>query len=277
MNPYRLLSLLVPIVFLFSCNQHSSETNDIAVSDTTSFTGVVDGSVKLVKTASIRSKVKDIETGIHTLSQVVHQHQGMVFHQTITSNQINEKELALSDDSLLIVSTYSPTASVTVRVPAENLQQFLFDVSSIGYLTDKNTLDIKDKSLEYLQNKLKQNNRRSIPAKTNMINNVKLKDEAADQKVANLAIDADVRYSPVTIELYQNQIIKKEVVANHHISSYQLPFSARFLAALKNGIVIFESFILMLLNLWAVILLGVFVYFGYRLYKKKSLKVPIIQ
>lgn len=277
MNPYRLFSLLIPIVFLFSCNQHSSETNDIAVSDTTSFTGVVDGSVKLVKTASIRSKVKDIETGVRTLSQVVHQHQGMVFHQTITSNQINEKELALSDDSLLIVSTYSPTASVTVRVPAENLQQFLFDLSSIGYLTDKNTLDIKDKSLEYFQNRLKQDNRKYIPAKTNPTNNVRLKDEAADQLVANFAIDADVRYSPVTIELYQNHIIKKEVIGNYHISSYQLPFWTRTSNALKNGIVMFETFFVMLLNLWAFVFLGFLVFMGYRFYKKKFLQIPIIK
>jgi len=273
MNPYRLLSLLIPIIFLFSCNQHSSEINDTKVSDTASYSGIVDGSLKLVKTASIKSKVKDIETGVRTLSQVVHQYHGMVFHQTISSNQITEKELTLSDDSILIISSYSPTASITVRVPSEKLHEFLFDVSTIGYLTDKNTLDIQDKSLEYHQNKLKQDNRRSIPAKTKTINKVILKDEATDQKIANLAIDADVRYSPVTIELYQNQIIKKEVVANHHISSYQLPFSARFLAALKNGIVIFDSFILMLLNLWAFILLGAAVYIGYRHFKKQSLHI----
>jgi hypothetical protein len=277
MNPYRLLSLLVTIVFLFSCNQHSSETNDTAASDTTSYTGIFEQPVKLVKTASIRSKVKDIETGVRTLSQVVNQYQGVVFHQTITSNQINEKELVLSDDSLLIVYTYSPTASISVRVPSENLHEFLFDVSSIGYLTDENTVDIKDKSLEFLQNKLKHENRKTIPAKTNTINNVRIKDEAADQLVANLAIDGDVRYSPVTIELYQNQIIKKEVVANHHISSYRLPFSTRIYTAMKNGIVIFETFTVMLLNLWAFILIGVVAYIVYRLYKKQTLHINSIK
>ena len=270
MNPYRHFFLLIPIVFLLSCNQNSSETTDTALSDTSSYTGITDQSVKLVKNASIRSKVKDIETGVRTLSQVVHQYHGMVFHQTIASNQINEKELSLSDDSLLIISTYSPTAFITVRVPSEKLHEFLFDVSSIGYLTDKSTLDIQDKSLEFLQNRLKQENRNSISTKSNTINIVKLKDEATDQKIANLAIDADVRYSPVTIELYQNQIIKKEVVANHNISSYQLPFSTRIFTALNNGIVIFESFIVILFNIWAFILFGVVAYFGYRLYKKQS-------
>jgi hypothetical protein len=67
--------------------------------------------LKLVRTASIESKVVDVAETVRTISMLTRELGGMVFHQNIASTQTGQKELRLSDDSLLVISTVTPQAT----------------------------------------------------------------------------------------------------------------------------------------------------------------------
>jgi|GEM_PF-3455057 len=277
MNPAKLLFLLSILIFSLSCHNQNSDSKAVALTDSTSYTGLTGDSVKLVKTAAIRSKVKDVEISSKAVFELAGNYGGMVFHQALSSREGDSREFKLSKDSLMVISTYIPTADLVVRVPSVNLQKFLFDVASLGYLTESNTIDIQDKSLEYLRKSLEQKNRDAIVDKVPLnktntsgdLTRIRLKDEAIDQQIQNREINADAQYSSVNISFFQNQIVRKEFIPNYDLSGYDLPFWSRLRNSLSDGSNYFLSFILVLANLWVFIILGIACFWGFKWYHKK--------
>jgi hypothetical protein len=287
MNPSKLLVLLPVFLFLLSCGssqKDSYESSAEASADTTAVAGYAGEDAKLVKTAAIRTKVKDVERSAKEVAELTGKFRGMVFHQQLTAEQGQRRELKVSDDSLLVISTYTPTAEMTVRVPSEELQPFLYGVASLGYLTESSTLDIEDKSLRFLENRLRQSNRlqtiNAMPAaakdKGGNLTALDLKDQVTDQKIENLAIDKDVQYSSVTISLFQNGMVKKETIPNYNISAYHLPFWSRLSGSLAAGLDFFLSFVVAIANLWAFVVVAVMAFMSYRwFYKRKAVSASI--
>ena len=266
--------LFFPALFIIICGcQNNAGENDTAkaLTDSTSVSGLSGDSVKLVKTASIDFKVKDVEKAGWGVSALAQQLGGKIFHQHLETIEGERKELKISGDSLMVITAYTPHAAISVRVPSENLELFLHNIADLGYYTSSSQLDIEDKSLAFLGNELKQKNRQRELAKPG--NTVKglaslqaiyVKDAVKDQSIANRAIDADVNYSLVNISLFQNSLVRKEVIANYIISGYELPFSKRLLNAIGNGWEMFLSFVLFLAHFWMFLLLAGIAWITYR-------------
>ncbi|HJW17384.1 MAG TPA: DUF4349 domain-containing protein [Flavisolibacter sp.] len=268
----RLLLYAALFIVIGSCQNNASE-NDIvkSLSDTTSITGLSGDSVKLVKTAGIECKVKDVEKADWGVSSLATQLGGMVFHQQLQSIEGERKELKLSADSLLIITAYTPRATITVRIPSENLELFLHNIADLGYYTSSSQLDIEDKSLAFLENQRKQKNRQdelSKPVNTikglASLQSINVKDAMIEQDIANRAIDADVNYFLVNISLFQNSLVRKEVIANYILTGYELPFNKRLQNAIGGGWEMFLSFILFLAHGWMFLLVAGLSWLGYR-------------
>lgn len=277
MKPLFFLVTLSMVLLFISCENNQSE-KDIALNtaDTASITGLTSDSVKLVKTAGIRFKVKDVSQSIRAVSELAQSLGGMIIHQNMESTEDQSKELKVSDDSLLRITAYTTYATITARVPASHLEEFLYNTSSLGYYTSGSKMDIDDKSLDYLSNQLKQQNRAQAFNSGNKGKGaaatflaIQTQDEAIDQEIANRQIDADVKYSTVQLSLYQNTMVRKELIANNVVEDYHLSFPQNFSNALREGWDGFLRFILMLAHLWVFILLAVL---SWVLYKSTSLK-----
>ncbi|MCU7549078.1 DUF4349 domain-containing protein [Chitinophagaceae bacterium LB-8] len=279
MKPTLSLFTLFFLVLIFGC-QNSSKENDVltSLSDTTSITGLTGDSVKLVKTASINFKVKDVEQGTRAISRLVQKLGGMIFNQSFESVEGERKELKISTDSLLVISTVAPQADITARIPSENLEAFMYSVADLGYFTGSSQLNIDDRSLSYLENALKEKARTAVLSQTAIqknkpsenIKTIALKDEAIEQQIQNRAIDADVKYSPVNLHLFQNSLVRKEVIANYIIADYQLSFGKRFSNAISDGWQYFQAFVLIMANLWMFILTAIVIYISFRYWKHKG-------
>lgn len=262
-------------ISLLSCQSNESKFENNASSETadiTSTTGLTGDSVKLVKTASINCKVKDAHQGARAISQLAQKLGGMISHQNIESIQNQSKELPISTDSIMVITAYNTQADITARVPAQNLEAFIYEMTSIGYFTFNSRMDIDDKSLDYLAAALKQQNRNEVVNRTGNRNAkgltdtqlIQTKDDAIDQQIANQRIDADVQYSTVQLNLYQNPIVRKEVIANYSTSKYEFPFNTRLHNAFSTGWNIFLNFLLVLVHLWPFIFLTIAVWMGYK-------------
>ena len=92
-----------------------------------------------------------------------------------------------------------------------------------------------------------------------------------EQEIANRSIHADVKYSIVSLNLFQNPVVRKETVANYIVADYNLGFWQRANNAFKEGWAMFSSFLLILGQLWAFIFTGLFVVYGYRLWQRRKL------
>ena len=124
---------------------------------------------------------------------------------------------------------------------------------------------------------LKQKNRveelsRPVSSKrksTSTLETIAIKDEVIERGINNRAIDADVNYSAVSLSLFQNPLVRKEVIANYYISDYQLPFSKRWTDAISEGWEYFLNFLLVLTHLWVFILAALLLWISYKYWLQK--------
>ena len=266
-------------LFIFSCNNSAIKQQEevVALSDTTSVNGFSGDEVKLVKTAGLHCKVHDVEKSTRAVSAIAQQFGGMVFNLSMEYEETGRNELPLSADSLMIVTVATPQANMTIRMPSQNLEAFMYGVADIGYFTRSSTLNIDDRSLQYLENNLKQQSRTAVITGSSLRRDksfthtraIQVKDDVIDKQLANKSIDAQVNYSTVSLTLYQNQVIRKEVVANYAVADYQLPFSQRLGNAISNGWQMFQSFLLVLAHLWMFVFITAGGYFYYRFLQHK--------
>ena len=276
MKPFHCLPIFF-LVTLVSCQNNVDKLDRRQrLSDSTSVTGLTGDAVKLVKTASINFKVKNVEQSTKAVSLLAQKYGGMTYNQNFRSTENGKKELKVSGDSILAVSTITSLADMTVRIPSQYLEAFLFDVADVGYYTANSQLQIEDKSLLYLENILKQNSRedalRTVATRhdtSTTSNIVEVKDEAIQQFIANKSIHADAAYSTVSLTLFQNALVRKEMIANDDLDSYELPFQERLSNSLSAGWESFLSFLLIILNLWMFILVSLLIFFTYRYYQHK--------
>ncbi len=276
----KLLFIILSLVFslyFFSCNQSDTKEKFAVLNDSLSPSGLTGDSVKFVKTAGINLRVKNVEQSARSISAMASKFGGMLFNQSYEAAETGRNELKISTDSLMVINTYTPQSDITVRVPAENLEEFMYGVADLGYFTASHTLDIDDKSIEYLENILKQKNRKEIlssPAAAMAkpltdLQTIGVKDEVTNRQIADRVIDANASYSMVHITLTQNSLVKKEIIANYLIADYQLPFGKRLSNSLNDGWQYFLSFIIILVNLWVFILLIILVFCFYKFASQK--------
>ncbi len=253
-------------------NNSSSADSDISKkADTT--TGP-----KLVKTAGMSVKVKNVNQTAIRVDALTNGFGGMVVHQQMGSSVQGSKEVRVSPDSVMRITSLSTTADITVKVPSVKLEKFMDSVASMGlYVTNRN-LDITDKTLDYLSAQLKLKSRDELvrqqktgkiiikdPAKV-----LDLKDDMIDQQIGNRQIDDAVKNSVVNLNFYQSNTITKEVIVNDDPSAYGLPFFKRLLVACENGWNLCLDIIIGLADIWILLLAGALVWWGVRNYIRKK-------
>jgi len=262
---------------------YESESADSTSTETTTdiqapVTDLQGSAAKLAKTASIDFRVKDVYKSSRNISASVRSLGGLISHNHIETTHLNSKDIPLSNDSIQVVSSYNVEAEMTVRVPSARLEDFVLLVGNDATFIKQIQLDVDDKSIDYLSSALKQQSRQKILDAQSVQEKLKTKDaltianeqdQVIEQKMNNLRTDASVKYSTIELRYTQNTLIKKEVVANNDLSTYEAPVHKRFGEALFSGLMYFTDLIIGLTHFWAFILLGLIGWWIYRVYSKK--------
>jgi hypothetical protein len=281
MKNRSLVMMLTGIVLLGACkNKSSYESAETADSVSSAANKMADTTAepKLVKTADIRFKVKNVQQTGENISALATKYNGMVMHHNMTSTDEQTHDVRISDDSIMRVSAFNTVADMIVKIPTEKLDEFLITVSHMGIHVNESKMNIEDKSLDYLAEKLRLKNRQEFIAQQkqgkivvkdpNKVMN--LKDDMVDEEIGNKRIDDAVKYSVVSMSFYQSNTINKEIIVNDDTSSYNLPFFSQLGMAIQNGWYIFSEVIIGLVNVWAFVLCGIAVWLGIRYYNKRK-------
>jgi len=261
-------------------NNGSSSSADSIKVDSALATGP-----KLVKTAGINFKVKNVEQTLHKITTLTEGFGGMAVHEQIGALPERTENVKLSYDSVMRITSFSTQAAITVKVPSVKLEKFMDSVATMGiYVTDR-SLDITDKSLDYLSAQLKLKSRTELveqqkkgkvvikdPAKV-----LDLKDDMIDEQIGNRQLDMAVKYSTINLNFYENNTIKKEIMANDDPSAYRLPFFKRIGMAVENGCSLFADFIVFVANMWMFILAGIILWIAARYYKSRKLRTGTVK
>ena len=244
---------------------------------------------KMIRTANIKFRVKDVIKATYIIEDIVVKHNGFVENTNLTSQINYTKETPIMKDSTLLTTYYSITNTLILRVPNVQLDAVLKEIAQLVEFMDYRIINARDVTLDLLSKSLEQN--RLARYESRMINVIDNQDrrlndvstaednllrrqiQADEAKIANLRILDKIKYSTINLHLYQNQSIKYEVIAREKkIKSYSTPFGTRFIDALKFGWTIIVEFFLFLINIWSIILIAVLVFFGVKYFRKRTSK-----
>jgi Fe-S cluster assembly iron-binding protein IscA len=272
---------LAAIIFA-GCNaEHKAESLDYASTDTIAADAVANGELveKMTKTADMRFRVKDVQRTKEDLSTTIRKQGGLVMEFNINSSIQNSEKVKFSSDSLKEITAYRTDGYLVARVPSDQLDDLTNKVAGMAVFVDNQSLKMEDKSMDYLENKLKAENRIEAVERINKVatkksanveTSLNIKDDYVDRKIENLSIDKRVKYSTISLSFYQDNTIKTMIVANDNIYDYKPDFLRRLGLNLLDGWMYFKEFILFLSKLWMFVLAGVVAFFVIRYYTRKQ-------
>ncbi|WP_316830820.1 DUF4349 domain-containing protein [Pedobacter aquatilis] len=233
---------------------------------------------KIIKTADMRFRVKDVQNTKEKLSKAIKAEGGTVAEFSIQSVVQETDKVKQSTDSLKEITSYRTEGYLVAKVPSDKLDEFTNTVAKMAVFVDNQSLKLDDQSIAYLANKLKAENRIEAVSRINKLATKKspnvetsmlIKDDLIDKKIENMLIDSKVKYSNITLNFYQDNTVKTMVVANDTLSDYKPAFATRLWLNILNGWSIFMEFVLALSNLWMLILAAVLGVIAFKYYKAR--------
>lgn len=278
-TPALLISLFA-LLSCISCNSNNFDKEALSTAaDTQSATGFTGDSVKMVKKASMNFKVKDVSGSTKNIIRMARSMNGFVTQRSMESVENETKMLKIKDDSVQTITSYIVRAELLVRIPAEKMDDFIEMVSNSASFIHNINVQIDDKSLQYLASQIKQRNsiqllrdEKSKDHKTReAIELMKSQNQAVDEEIAARNIEADVKYSTVQLNFFQNALIKKETIAENNLSGYRLPFFRSMKNAFSDGWNYFLTFIIGITHFWMFLLAIGAIIIGYRYYKLRKI------
>ena len=294
------LAVIIAVV-LFSCKKAevpAEETLDYAtavadsatVSNTQEKTTATPKTVekrKLIRTADIKFKVKSVVQSTNLIENTTRKWGGLVTYSNLQSTINDQISTKVSQDSTLETTKYKVENTITLRVPQQNMDTVVKEIAKeIDYL-DYRLIKADDVALRLLSNELLQkrsatNEKRmanAIDTKGKKINDIMNAETQLENKKAqsdssaieNLSLQDQINYSTITLQLYQRDVVKQELVANE-IQGYQFEPAIRIqiLDALQSGWFHLLSLVVFLLKLWWLALIGLVIYLIFK-------KVPFIK
>lgn len=267
------------IVVMFGCSREqnaeyadsvsSEKSMEVAMSlDTTA-------TEKIIKTADMRFRVKDVQETKEKLSAIIKAQGGTVAEFAINSYVQESTKVRYSIDSLKEITAYRKEGLLIAKIPSEKLDEFTNTVAKMAVFVDNQAMRMDDQSIAYLANQLKAQNRAEAlktidqTAKrkgNNVETSLYIKDDYVDRKIENMNIDNRVKFSTITLNFYQDNTVKTLVVGNDRIADYKPGFFKRLGLNMMEGWQFFKEIILALSHLWMFFVVGCALFFGIRYY-----------
>ncbi|MBE5321311.1 DUF4349 domain-containing protein [Pedobacter sp. MR2016-19] len=238
---------------------------------------------KIIKTADMRFRVKDVQNTKEQLSKTIKAEGGTVAEFSIESTIQETDKVKQSTDSLKEITSYRTQGYLVAKVPSEKLDEFTNTIARMAVFVDHQSMKMDDQSIAYLANKLKAQNRVDAIGKINKVASKKsanvesslyIKDDYVDKKIENMQIDSRVKFSTITLNFYQDNTVKTMIVANDNLYDYRPAFVNRLWLGIVNGWTIFKEIIIAISNLWMLILVGFAIFFTVKYFiRKKKLAI----
>jgi hypothetical protein len=298
MNKYTTLFLTTIILFsiVISCkkaeapNENEYSSSAAAIVDTTN---IISSSAtvqpknsdrKFVRTADIKFKVKNVANSTYAIENTASKFGGFVTYTNLQSTISDKNETKISQDSTLEITKYTVENNITIRVPNIRLDTVIKTIAKQIDFLEYRVIKADDVSLQMLSNQMAQNRssnqekrlEKAIDTKGKKLNevvaaedNLNSKNEQNDNsKLENLSLKDQVNFSTLTLQIYQRETIKEEMIPN--AKTYRQNFGSQILDGIQTGLYIIEGIIAVIVQLWSIILIGIGGYFIYKKYFKKE-------
>ena len=291
----KIVLTLLALGLVLSCKESASKENaayaEEAVTDSTS---VVSSSAavenknsnrKFVRTADVKFKVKNVAKSTYAIEDATTKFGGFVTYTNLQSNIHSEDKTKVSQDSSLVTTKYKVDNNITIRVPNTKMDTVIKTIAKQIHFLDYRIIKADDVSLQMLSNELAQKRSNSsekrlenaIDSKGKKLNQVVKAEETLDakkeqndaSKLQNLSLQDQVNFSTLTLNIYQDESIKQEMVANEKsINAYRPNIGLQIWDSLKTGWFMLENIVSFIVVLWPFVLIGILGFLGYKRFLK---------
>lgn len=292
----KIVLTLLALGLVVACKESvAEETSDYSENVATDSTSVVSSSAavenknsnrKFVRTADVKFKVKNVAKSTYAIEDATTKFGGFVTYTNLQSNIHNEDRTKVSQDSTLVTTKYKVDNNITIRVPNTKMDTVIKTIAKQIHFLDYRIIKADDVSLQMLSNQLAQKRSNSsekrlenaIDSKGKKLNQVVKAEETLDvkkeqndaSKLQNLSLQDQVNFSTLTLNIYQDESIKQEMVANEkNINAYRPNIGLQIWDSVKTGWFMLEHIISFVVVLWPFALIGFLGFFGYKKFLKK--------
>lgn len=291
----KIVVVLLVVILAISCKKagYAEETVGESADIVADTTMVISSSAavepknsdrKFVRTADIKFKVKNVAKSTYTIENTTNKFGGFVTYTNLQSTIVDKSETKISQDSTLEITKFKVENNITIRVPNTRLDTVIKTIAKQIDFLEYRIIKADDVSLQMLSNQLAQNRteiqekrlEKAIDTKGKKLNevlaaeeNLNTKKEQKDNsKIENLSLQDQVNFSTLTLQIYQRETIKEEMIANAKI--YRQDFGSKILDGIRSGWYVIEGIIAVIAQLWSVILIGLGGYFIFKKYFHKG-------
>ena len=292
----KIVLTLLAFGLVVACKESvAEETSDYSENVATDSTSVVSSSAavenknsnrKFVRTADVKFKVKNVAKSTYAIEDATTKFGGFVTYTNLQSNIHNEDRTKVSQDSTLVTTKYKVDNNITIRVPNTKMDTVIKTIAKQIHFLDYRIIKADDVSLQILSNELAQKRSNSsekrlenaIDSKGKKLNQIVKAEETLDVKKAqndasklqNLSLQDQVNFSTLTLNIYQDESIKQEMVANEKsINAYRPNIGLQIWDSIKTGWFMLEHIISFVVVLWPFVLIGFLGFLGYKKFLKK--------
>lgn len=295
MNTVPKISLAILLVALaYSCknadnSENALESKEVS-SEMTENASVISSSAavepkknnrKFVRTADIKFKVNNVEKSTGKIEDATTKFGGFVTYTNLQSTILEEDKTKISPDSSLVSAKFKVENTITIRVPNTKLDTVIKTIATqIGFLNYR-IIKADDVTLQMLTNKMAQKRSSisekriatAIDSKGKKLNqiidaegNLDAKKEANDAKtIENLSLEDQVNFSTLSLQIYQDESVKQQMVANEKsINTYRPNIGLQIWDSIKTGWFMLENIISFIVVLWPFALIGTLGFWGYK-------------
>lgn len=239
---------------------------------------------KLIVNGSLRFEVADVRQTASYIQVLAGSHGGYVASESIHNELGRSEEVAIGDGKFRQMTEYTPTASLTVRIPKKEVTTFLQNLQTrIEFLIESN-MDAKDASLEVKKAQLEAQIAALKVSKldrlddgnahsANAINaQVAVVDKTAETQLNQMhaqlseqAIEDQVALATLRLDFFEHKKLHLRTTASLESQlnkEKRANFSGRLKANLSVGWAYAVELFLWLTKLWVVALVVGFVWFG---------------
>ncbi|MCL9770020.1 DUF4349 domain-containing protein [Flavobacterium sp. HXWNR69] len=292
----KIVLTLLALGLVLSCKERvAEESADYSENVATDSTSVVSSSAavenknsnrKFVRTADVKFKVKNVAKSTYAIEDATTKFGGFVTYTNLQSNIHSEDRTKVSQDSTLVTTKYKVDNNITIRVPNTKMDTVIKTIAKQIHFLDYRIIKADDVTLQMLSNELAQKRSNSsekrlenaIDSKGKKLNQVVDAESTLDakkeqndaSKLQNLSLQDQVNFSTLTLNIYQDESIKQEMVANEKsINAYRPNIGLQIWDSVKTGWFMLENIISFVVVLWPFALVGFLGFLGYKKFLKK--------
>lgn len=256
---------ILGIVFLlsvFGCQQNAEQGISFAAEEMVIANAVTPSNKelgierKLIKKGTIKFETDDLSITKQLILKAVENHKGY-----ISSNEESNYQ-------------YEKSNSLVVRVPAENFDQLLNDISKGVKKFDRKEVNLKDVTEEFLDVQARLKTKKELEKRyLELLNQANSVIEILEIEKQIGKLRSEIESIEGRLEYLNNQVSISTLYIEFYVNiPDETEFGKQLKGGFKTGWENLMTFFVFLINIWPFLLIGIGLFYGIRKYRRKKNK-----